>query len=546
MVDTDSVARNASELLSGRVPEVRPWEIGEAASWIADAIGRQDSQVAVHKIRTAANKLNRRRMFEHARLITRTWVDFRGFDATVNKHLAQALIDLTALDAAEPLINEAIVTIEKPGHSVQAGAERAEYEGLLGRIEKDRFVATLDKDFLVAATERYLSWFLKPTPQGQPLPYWHGINAVALMAREEREGLSSSRPVTVASLAAGIRDHVVGLYARDASDVWLAATASEASLALGDCEAAELWLYRLLHHPKVEPFHVHSYERQLREIWQGSALDGLSCADRLSAIVMRHTMRWAISPSSLQAMASAGSPSYHERNFSSETGFSVDAIKGMLTACSAIGCVTNRSGERLGTGFVVDGQTLSPAFGGPVFVTNAHVISESVANAIKPSDARVTFELETVAAGGPVSRGVERVLFSSAPPGGADGAAGLDVTIVQLAGIPDDHPRLPTTSVLPLIEPKSRAYVIGHPRGAGLQISLHDSRLLDIDDEDCRVHYRTPTDPGSSGSPVFNEKWDVMAVHHSGSATMPRLRGTGHYEANEAISLSAVQRRLRK
>jgi V8-like Glu-specific endopeptidase len=73
---------------------------------------------------------------------------------------------------------------------------------------------------------------------------------------------------------------------------------------------------------------------------------------------------------------------------------------------------------------------------------------------------------------------------------------------------------------------------------------LHDSVLLDIDDDERLVHYRTPTDPGSSGSPVFNVDWEVIAVHHGGSSETPRLRGDGRYEANEGIALSAVRRKL--
>ena len=30
------------------------------------------------------------------------------------------------------------------------------------------------------------------------------------------------------------------------------------------------------------------------------------------------------------------------------------------------------------------------------------------------------------------------------------------------------------------------------------------------------MHYETDTAPGSSGSPVFNDQWEVVALHHSG------------------------------
>ena len=180
-----------------------------------------------------------------------------------------------------------------------------------------------------------------------------------------------------------------------------------------------------------------------------------------------------------------------------------------------------------------------------MFVTNAHVISDTVPNAIRPSNARVTFELESTPEAMPAAYKVGELLFTS-PPGelGTREGGSLDVTLVRLDGLPSAYAGLPTTSTLPLIDAKAKAYVIGHPQGSGLQISLHDSLLLDIDDDECLVHYRTPTDPGSSGSPVFNKQWDVIAVHHSGSSKTRRLHGDGFYEANEGISLSAVRRTI--
>jgi hypothetical protein len=128
------------------------------------------------------------------------------------------------------------------------------------------------------------------------------------------------------------------------------------------------------------------------------------------------------------------------------------------------------------------------------------------------------------------------VLFSSQPGDlGVASATGdaLDVTIVRLDAPAAALTPLATAAALPLVEARARAYVVGHPRGGGLQIALHDSRLVDIDDDERLLHYRTPTDPGSSGSPVFNTAWEVIGLHHAGSATTPRLHGTGTYEANE-------------
>ena len=52
-------------------------------------------------------------------------------------------------------------------------------------------------------------------------------------------------------------------------------------------------------------------------------------------------------------------------------------------------------------------------------------------------------------------------------------------------------------------------------------LSVRDNQLLDADDE--RLHHRTPTEPASSGSPVFDRKWELSAIHHASRTNMPRL-----------------------
>jgi V8-like Glu-specific endopeptidase len=83
---------------------------------------------------------------------------------------------------------------------------------------------------------------------------------------------------------------------------------------------------------------------------------------------------------------------------------------------------------------------------------------------------------------------------------------------------------------------------MGHPGGRDLEFSLHDNRLLACSAS--HAHYRTPTEGGSSGSPVFDsDGWEAVALHHAGSDAMPRLddpRAT--YRANEGILVAALQR----
>jgi V8-like Glu-specific endopeptidase len=82
-------------------------------------------------------------------------------------------------------------------------------------------------------------------------------------------------------------------------------------------------------------------------------------------------------------------------------------------------------------------------------------------------------------------------------------------------------------------------YVVGHPLGGGVSFSLQDNLLLDWDQR--LVHYRTPTEPGSSGSPVFDDQWRLIAIHHAGGSNMRKLNGKpGTYKANEGINILAI------
>jgi hypothetical protein len=539
---TDRIEQLKDALLQGTLPEALPEELAQVVQQIGMdlASGRGPS---AGKIKHALKALNDHRQFKSSLDLSEHWVTQRDFDPGVEKRRVQALIELGNFDKAESLALKAMPKAQAMG-TPEADFEVGEYFGQLGRIAKQRFVQSGE----IKQLERAIEWYAERYRGSVERPYFQGINIVALVAAFGRldphaeVGDDIRLPALATSVLKDVKRKVRGTI-----DPWLLATASEASLALRKRDDAELWLYRFLLHPETQAFHIESYSRQLREIWQGNALADKSLADRLCAVIDRHVMhtqqRWSISPEMLKTAQL--NPQSLEKNFSGERTFTVDMVRKMLGQCAGIGCVIDCHGRRLGTGFLVAAAELGIANAGEwVFVTNDHVIGRDTTGAIKPEQAWVSFELECAGKGKPILHKVSpNVLFAS-PPGilGQSDSNRLDFTVLTLETWPDGGVPLRINANLPVtLSRTTKVFIVGHPSGDALQFSLHDSQLLDICDHEILLHYRTPTEPGSSGSPVFNTNWEVVALHHAGSHETPRLRGKGTYEANEGVSIRAIR-----
>ncbi|MBA9005299.1 DNA/RNA non-specific endonuclease [Thermomonospora cellulosilytica] len=78
--------------------------------------------------------------------------------------------------------------------------------------------------------------------------------------------------------------------------------------------------------------------------------------------------------------------------------------------------------------------------------------------------------------------------------------------------------------------------IVQHPRGDKKQVALRENRIVDVPDD--FLHYAADTEPGSSGSPVFNDQWEVVALHHASV----RASGDGDLGAfiNEGVRISRI------
>ncbi|WP_255020225.1 lipase family protein [Cyanobium sp. WKJ7-Wakatipu] len=137
----------------------------------------------------------------------------------------------------------------------------------------------------------------------------------------------------------------------------------------------------------------------------------------------------------------------------------------------------------------------------------------------------------------------------------------LDYSLVAVV----DNGDLDAYGWLPLIEDSGKLLVgekvniIQHPNGEPKQLAIRNNQV--VDELELFLHYRTDTDPGSSGSPVFNDQWEVVALHHSG---VPKRNEQGQvvtsdgrlwqewmgeqriaWEANEGVRVSRLVRHIR-
>ena len=182
----------------------------------------------------------------------------------------------------------------------------------------------------------------------------------------------------------------------------------------------------------------------------------------------------------------------------------------------------------IGTGFLV----------GPGIVrTNNHVVPTRQAAA----EAVVEFNFEEDANGRLMAHNTYQVVpapaFVTSPVGE------LDCTILNVAEA-DGQPPLASWGTLTLgyddadgVAVGAHVTIIQHPQGGPKKIAATANEVVNIYDQ--RLQYMTDTMGGSSGSPVFNDKWKVIAIHHSGGNIVKNDRGERFF-ADEEILFSHI------
>ena len=187
-----------------------------------------------------------------------------------------------------------------------------------------------------------------------------------------------------------------------------------------------------------------------------------------------------------------------------------------LEAARAV--VRIRADDGLGSGFLV-----APG----LVMTNHHVIDSAAA--AQPCAFQFNYQLDRDLRPAPI------VTARAAPDGLFYTNADLDFTVVAIQEAPDDV--APLTLARLRQKRDDRVNIIQHPGGHYKKISWQNNFVAFADARE--LQYLTTTEPGSSGSPVFNNDFVVVGIHHSGG-DLPEPDSNRRYLRNGGSSMIAV------
>jgi V8-like Glu-specific endopeptidase len=88
------------------------------------------------------------------------------------------------------------------------------------------------------------------------------------------------------------------------------------------------------------------------------------------------------------------------------------------------------------------------------------------------------------------------------------------------------------TNAIPINSP---LFVLQHPKGDPLKLGMSTNGVISVTGGGTRLRHRVNTEAGSSGSPCFNQKLELVALHHAGDPDFDKPANW-----NQAIPFAAI------
>ncbi len=263
---------------------------------------------------------------------------------------------------------------------------------------------------------------------------------------------------------------------------------------------------------------------------------------------------WGAGRESPQPLATPGL----EKTINEEAGFTDPAaLRERLAEAEVRTARVDIGGKPKGTGFLVANDLL---------ITNWHVVSGNVAGAVATFDNKVeggrqadpgrdvAFADDWLVAHSPHEpKSVE--LGADGPPDGTWDFAIVRLTEpvgAQAIGPDPDSGRGDPRGNYTLnggaydFAEAEPLFILGHPEGRPVQLSWASPAQVRRTKHLNRIRYQTNTEGGSSGSPVFNRDWRVVALHHAaGPTSKPGDFNLQSGEFNQGIPMSGIVSELK-
>jgi S1-C subfamily serine protease len=251
-------------------------------------------------------------------------------------------------------------------------------------------------------------------------------------------------------------------------------------------------------------------------------------------------------PSSLERIISASVPFVDIATWRAQLG----ALEGQVCR------VEVPSGEQtiLGTGFLVAAD---------LCLTNYHVVQGLIEGTADPIRTLLRFDFRRTADGKVINDGTcfslaETWLVAARPPSAADSLPDdrdrlpakdeLDFALLRIRDTPGAAPigRVDQLVDVPIrgwvnrvgsdgYESGNPLFMLQHPEGAPLKLSFGTS--IGVNANATRLRHRVNSERGSSGSPCFNARLELVGLHHAGD---PNFDPAHNPQYNSAIPIHAV------
>jgi len=491
---------------------------------------------------------------------------------------AAALVETGQLQAGEAMVSRAQLMARREADAFN----QAESLALRGRIYKQRYVAAVqedDEDRAQAALQTAIEFYQAGAEANtNPNDHFQNVNVLACLAAAERRGWKMQSKQIAAALAKRIYKDLTSTTRNAELTVWDYGNVAEAATYLGNEDEAADWLERFRAHDQISPFVLNATRRQFVEIWEidppsGTALSKVLTRMAVGAMASETSLTLTSAEvsklASLALEQSAGELADLEAVFDNQSATPVRHLLRAVAMGKFVGAIRRANGRAVGTGFIMRGDLISDRWRGEyVFLTNDHVISDDpkLGIAVHPDEARISF-LQTE------SDQVYRIQ----DPLWRSSYKEHDVAIFRLnKPVPDELMQAEPFEIARGLPPRWRTlkeaerrghgmappkvFVIGHPSGRDLEITVENNLLIDhghteigspAPPEPVPLHYRAPTEPGSSGSPIFNARTlELIGIHHMGNAyPLPGYKmpsGVTDYEANQGHWIQAIRASIAK